>query len=278
MSEKKKILIVEDDDKTSHLLAQIFEEANYNYVQAYNGDSALNVVASNPPDLIVLDILLPDIDGFTICQKLKMDPKTNLIPIIMLTALSRREDFFTGLKVGADKYLTKPFDVDTLLKEIKELFILIEQLSHYPHSEVIHFTLNSELKHLNHFNNLLSTVLMRTSLSHKEVEEIKVGLYEIVTNAIEWGNQLKKHLFVDVRYEILNDWLTITVKDEGKGFNLKEYLKSHSDVFHQQEQRLNVGKRLGGFGLRIAKSCFDSFSYDEEANVIILKKQLMSVN
>ena len=123
---KNKILIVDDAIDTVELLKKRFQAEGYDTEEAYNGEEALNKVPEYNPDLIVLDVMMPKIDGYEVCQRLKSDEKTKYIPIIMLTAKGEIEHKVKGLEIGADDYLPKPFDYKELSARIKSLLKIKE--------------------------------------------------------------------------------------------------------------------------------------------------------
>ncbi len=108
-----KVLIVDDEPDTVELL-QIFLSKSYNTIPAYCGREALNKVRSEQPDIIILDIMMPDMTGYEVCKILKSDMKTMSIPIIMYSALSNSSDMKKGIDAGADEYLTKPVNIEKL--------------------------------------------------------------------------------------------------------------------------------------------------------------------
>ncbi len=114
------VLVVEDDPEINQLVGAYVEIAGYRYSPALDGQAALQQARRDPPALVVLDIMLPDVDGFEVCRRLRADPSTAKVPIIMLTALDREEHHQKGQTCGAAAYLTKPFDPDRLLKTIKQ--------------------------------------------------------------------------------------------------------------------------------------------------------------
>ncbi len=266
---KKNILIIEDDPSVSNMVAQIFKDKDFNTIQVFDGRSALTEIYRHHPDLIILDILLPDIDGFNICKMLKIERDTNHIPIIMLTGLSSSENISMGLKVGADGYITKPFDIHHLLSEANKLLSLKDK---YRGSEIISFTLNSELRFLNQLTTLISLSLNRSKLSSVAVAEVKSGVYEIVANAIEWGNQFQNHLLVHVDYQLLKESVTVMIKDEGMGFDCEGFMDPDYHPLEYQDGRLLKGKRLGGFGIKMTLSYFNHVSYNREEKQVILKR------
>ena len=118
---RKKILLVEDDTDMVELLRFNLKRAGYAVGTAVDGIEALKKARSIRPDLILLDLLLPELDGFAVCEILRGDPKTASIPIIILTAVSSQLSRFAGLDAGANAYFTKPFSHKNLLQCIQEL-------------------------------------------------------------------------------------------------------------------------------------------------------------
>jgi DNA-binding response OmpR family regulator len=109
-----KLLVVEDQTDTSDLLRRYFETVGYSVLNALTGAAAFEMAAAHHPAVIILDINLPDMDGYQVCKRLRADPRTDHIPIIFLTRRGDRHDRLNGLQSGGDDYLTKPFDVDEL--------------------------------------------------------------------------------------------------------------------------------------------------------------------
>ena len=121
MERTKKILIVDDAEDTVELLRKRFRSEGYDTAEAYNGEEALQKVPEYNPDLVVLDVMMPKIDGYEVCQRLKADEKTKYIPVLMLTAKGEVEHKVKGLNIGADDYMSKPFDYKELSARIRSL-------------------------------------------------------------------------------------------------------------------------------------------------------------
>lgn len=118
---KSKILVVDDEPDAVELVAFNLRNAGFDVVTAEDGAAALKKARSTTPDLMVLDVMLPEIDGFEVCKLLRRDPATAAMPIIMLTAKAAEIDRVLGLEFGADDYLTKPFSPRELILRIKKL-------------------------------------------------------------------------------------------------------------------------------------------------------------
>lgn len=117
--EKTRILVVEDEAPIQELLQFNLERNKYRVEMVDSGEKGLKQAAKIMPDLILLDIMLPGTDGLEVCKRLKTEPKTAPIPVIMLTALSEEADIVAGLELGADDYITKPFSPRVLLARVK---------------------------------------------------------------------------------------------------------------------------------------------------------------
>lgn len=125
---KAKILVVDDEPDLVETLIFRLQANDYEVISACDGQEGLEKARNTHPDIIILDLMLPKIDGFKVCRLLKFDVKYNKIPIIMFTARAQETDKRLGEEVGADAYITKPFDPKVLLSKIDELLRDREQL------------------------------------------------------------------------------------------------------------------------------------------------------
>ncbi|HRE46488.1 MAG TPA: response regulator [Aggregatilineales bacterium] len=116
---KGRILVVEDDADISNMLRIYFSGQGYDVQVAPRGGDALNITRKQSPNLIVLDIMLPDMDGYAVCRELRQTTRTKHIPIIFLTQRDERSDKLIGLEMGADDYITKPFDIEELKYRVR---------------------------------------------------------------------------------------------------------------------------------------------------------------
>ncbi len=119
------ILIVEDERNLSNLIRRNLEEEGHCILQAFDGTSALATAAAETPDLIILDIMLPGMDGLQVCRRLR---QTSIVPILMLTARAEEIDRVLGLEVGADDYLTKPFSMRELSARVRAILRRVEMM------------------------------------------------------------------------------------------------------------------------------------------------------
>ena len=120
MSQKMKVLIVDDEPFNVDYLEQRLEDLDYQIITAADGQEALDKIKSNQPDLILLDLMMPVLDGFAVLSEVKADPGLRDIPVIIISADHDSKSIVRGIKQGADDYLTKPVNADLLVKKVKE--------------------------------------------------------------------------------------------------------------------------------------------------------------
>ncbi|MGM0596499.1 MAG: response regulator [Myxococcota bacterium] len=119
MSDKKRILVVEDDEDINELVVYNLKNSGYEVKGALAGKIGMEAIAMFKPDLVLLDIMLPDMDGLEICRKLKSTPEYSGIKVIMLTAKGEDSDIILGLEIGADDYIPKPFSIGVLKARVR---------------------------------------------------------------------------------------------------------------------------------------------------------------
>ncbi len=120
-TDTKKVLIVDDDPSILLSLEFLMVKQGYQVFIARNGTEALEIVEAQAPHVIVLDVMMPDLDGYDVCQFVRRRAEWNYIRILFLSAKSKQEDVDRGLRLGANRYLTKPFSTRQLMREVQEL-------------------------------------------------------------------------------------------------------------------------------------------------------------
>ncbi len=116
-----KILIVDDEQDIVELLSYNLEKEGFSIVKAYDGEAALGLVRPEKPDLMILDLMLPKMNGLDVCKAIRRNPETANLPIIMLTAKGEEIDKIIGLEIGADDYITKPFSIKELIARVRAI-------------------------------------------------------------------------------------------------------------------------------------------------------------
>jgi two-component system response regulator RpaA len=165
-----RILVIDDDVAISELVAVNLEMAGYEVCQIEDGIKGQAMALQIQPDLIMLDLMLPRVDGFTVCQRLRRDQRTAEIPILMLTALSQTQNKVEGLNAGADDYLTKPFEVEEMLARIRALLRRTDRIPlAAKHSEILNYaslTLVPERFEAIWFNDIVKLTHLEFELLH----------------------------------------------------------------------------------------------------------------
>jgi len=163
---KGTILIVDDIPENLYILNKILIDNGYTVRPARNGESALKFIQTNLPDIILLDIKMPEIDGFEVCSRLKKDKRTSDIPVIFISALNDINEKIKGFKAGAVDYITKPFDSDELLARVR--------------SQMICQNLKKRLKEQN--KELLEITRQREDVNHVTHHDLKGLLSPIISS------------------------------------------------------------------------------------------------
>lgn len=270
-------LIVEDDLDASDILASLVRRHNFETIQAYTGEQGLQYARENRPDVIFLDLMLPDLDGYQICELLKLDRETNPIPVVMVTALSAEENRVKGFRVGADVYVSKPYTREEIDRAVEEALqhrarLQGDQVSHH-----VQFDLSSEVDSLKSVNELFGIILRATNLKDQEIIQLRTALQEMGQNAIEWGNRYDTSKRVQITVYVAQDRIEICVADEGEGFdpdNIPHAANPDVDPTQHFTVRDLLGLREGGFGILIAKGLVDEVKYNDAGNEVTLTKRL----
>lgn len=124
---KKKILIIEDTEFMTKLISDVLKKAGYEVISASNGPNGIQKVREEKPDLVILDVIMPGMNGFEVCKILRDDESNNLMPIIMLTAQENEDDKLEGLEIGADDYIIKPFNSRELVSRVRNTLKRIDR-------------------------------------------------------------------------------------------------------------------------------------------------------
>jgi DNA-binding response OmpR family regulator len=270
----RKALIVDDEQELGLILAEHLRRWGYEPTLLLEGKDVIDWVRKNQPTVILLDLMLPDIDGYAICEALKLDRETNLVPIIMTTALSDQADKVHGLQVGANAYLTKPFTADALNQAIKNAFDWLEGLRRHGTKGEIRFQLQSDTNFLEELNALLGSLFLFSGLTQQQVKQMTTAVRELGTNAIEWGHKKQSDRIMTIDYRIDPDKITIEIKDTGPGFNPAQipHAAQPDDPIGHMMVRETLGLREGGFGIMMSRGLVDEMAYNEKGNEVRLVK------
>jgi len=163
--ERKKILVVDDQLHNVLLLKTRLEKAGYSVLEAYDGQEALDITMKEFPDLILLDIMMPNISGYEVCERIVSNEKTKNIPVILVTALNKPEDLKKGYEVGAFDYIKKPYNITELLKRVNYALRLSES--------------TMVIRELKNLKNVLENIQLDNSRMKAIIGKIKLEISEV---------------------------------------------------------------------------------------------------
>jgi len=272
-------LIVEDHPEQAGLVARILRMREFEPIIAEDGNTGLRLAREHLPDVLLLDLMLPDINGFDVCRQLRLDRSTMLIPVVMLTALNDMQHRVHGFRVGANAYVTKPYGVDELFQAISAARAWHASMQQRSLQGEVNVELNSEITLLKDLNDFLMHVCQARPLSSEQVMQLQQSVMEMAHNAIEWGNRHQSERPVKITYRIYEDHLEITVRDQGPGFDRSHlpHAAMLDDPFSHLDVREKLGLRAGGFGLLICQGMVDEMRYNESGNEVTLIKRFASL-
>ena len=270
------VLIVDDERDTNDILASLCQARGFTPVQLFAGAQVVAAVRAHAPDVILLDLMLPDVDGFVVCDQLKRNRETNLIPVVMVSALNTADHRAAGVRVGANGYLSKPFTPEQLYDAIdKAVAWRREHEQRGTHGE-IHFDVRSEATYLTQVNDMLSDLFAHTPLTERQIKDLRQAVMEMGGNAIEWGHRKNAELVLTIIYRIDPEAVTLIIRDQGPGFDPRNipHAASDEDPIGHLDVRNDLHIREGGFGIMLAKGLVDEFKYNEKGNEVTLIKRL----
>lgn len=266
MGDKHRILVVDDDKDLCKMLHTYLTSKGFEVDVAHNGEVAIEMTPGGNYDLIILDIMMPRVDGYEVCRRLKTQREFNAIPILMLSAKSTEQDKITGLKTGADSYIFKPFDITELLKTI---YATLEKarLAREKHGvqHRISFQIESRFTYLEQVNDLISCLFSSTNLSPDEIWELKLALHELGINAIEHGNKMDPGKQVDISCSIFEDRLEFEIEDEGEGFDINKVADPTKDAGLARDR---------GRGIFLVSRLVNEFTYANNGSKVRMIRRL----
>jgi DNA-binding response OmpR family regulator len=273
-------LIVEDHPDQAEMVARLLKLRDFEPHIAPDGASGLDMARSLIPDILLLDLMLPDINGFDVCRRLRTERETMLTPVVMLTALNDSENRLHGFRVGANAYVTKPYGVEQLFDAIAAARAWRAELERSNLQGEIHVEINSEVTLLNDLNDFLLTLCKTTPFETEQVMHLRQAVMEMAHNAIEWGNQHQTDRLVSIRYRVFEDRVEIVVRDQGPGFDRTNlpHAAVIDDPFTHLDVRDKLGLRAGGFGLMICHGMVDELRYNDVGNEVTLLKRFRAAD
>ena len=269
------VLIVDDERDANEILASLVQARGFQAVQLFEGQHVVDTVRRTTPEIILLDLMLPDVDGYTVCEQLKRNRETNLIPVIMVTALGGTSHRTQGVSVGANVYVTKPFLPEHLFKAMDQALAWRKEHEAHGTTGEIQFNIRGEMEYLHQANDMLTDLYTHTPLTERQIRDLRQAVMEMAGNAIEWGHRRNAELPLRITYSINSTGITLLIQDQGPGFNPGQipHAANDEDPIAHLEIRTNLGLREGGFGIMLARGLVDEFRYNDLGNEVTLIKR-----
>ncbi len=208
-------LIVEDEPAANELMALLMKLRGYATESAYTGAEAIALIERHEPDLILLDLMLPDMSGYQVCEAVKSRKQTTLIPVIMVSARIAAQNRAESFALGADGYVSKPYTPDQLFEAITEAESWRRKMLAEPENgdATVKFTTDDEDEALRRLSQLRSVVFSRTPLRIEEVQRVDAALRAIRADAEKWGRAQGISKVATVDFQALHNCLILTLRD-----------------------------------------------------------------
>lgn len=241
------ILIVDDVLENLQVLSKVLRQANYQITAATSGEKALAMLEKSNPDLILLDVMMPGLSGFQVCQKIKLMERFQTTPIIFLTAKAEQEDILRGFETGAVDYVTKPFQFPELLARVSthvELKRSREQLA----------TSHQQLKQLSQTKDEFLRIVSHDLANPLNAIKLTAGTVRLYAHRYTETQLVQKMQTIDHAvknmHELINNLLNVDAIDSGRfqitpeDFDLLELVRAQTELFHEAAQLKNLQLKL----------------------------------
>jgi CheY-like chemotaxis protein len=206
-------LIVEDEPEANHLLAMLVQLRGYQTSSAYTGNEALEKVRDDPPDIVFLDLMLPDINGYDVCRSLKTKKATSLIPVVMVTARVAAENRLQSFHVGADDYIPKPYTPDQIFQAMDDADAWRRSVEQQGAEGEVRLGISDDGETLRQLAQLRNLLVGRTPLDLEAIRRIGAALKTIQESADAWRHTHQSPLGASLAYRLDEERLTLTLHD-----------------------------------------------------------------
>jgi CheY-like chemotaxis protein len=207
-------LIVEDEPEANKLLSLLVQLRGYRTVSAYTGGEALEQVEAGHPDVVFLDLMLPDTNGFDVCRRIKSRRGTSMIPVVMVTARLAAENRAQSFRVGANEYVPKPYTPDQIFAALRAADCWRREIEEHPDRGAIEVETGHETGPFAGVTRLWSVLLARTDWDESEIRQFGLALLELGQEALEWGHRHGVAHVATFTYEIESDRVRVVVRAE----------------------------------------------------------------
>ena len=207
-------LIVEDEPAANQLLSMLVQLRGYQTDSAFSGGEAIRKADDHHPDLVFLDLMLPDITGYEVCQALKDRRATSDIPVVMVTARLADENRVRGFRAGASDYIPKPYTPDQIFSALSHAGAWRSRVDDLQASGSLPLDARDDVAHLRHASDLRSLLLGRSALDEDSVRCLGEALSEILQRGVDWGRSHDQSRVATVDFRLEPGRFALTLRDE----------------------------------------------------------------
>ena len=252
-----KALIVEDEPEANELLAMLVQLRGYQTDSAFTGREALEKAERGRPDLVFLDLMLPDINGYDVCRALKASRDTSAIPVVMVTARLASENRVQGFRAGATDYVPKPYTPDQIFGAMAHADAWSRTLAEGEMEGTIPLDARSEVAHLREISRLRSLLLEHTPLSEDAARAMDQVLVDVALRGVDWGCRSGQCLVASLHYRWDEQGVEITLRDESG------WLAADSP------------RKPEGLGGLIGRGRFDEVAFNDSAGQVVMTRRFL---
>jgi DNA-binding response OmpR family regulator len=251
-------LIVEDEPEANRLLSLLVQMRGYDTESAFTGGEALEIVRRHRPDIVFLDLMLPDTNGFEVCTALKGNRKTSMIPVVMVTARMAAENRQMSYRVGASDYVPKPYTPDQIFDAMAAADSWKRDIEGHADVGEIAIDTRDDVEPFAEIGRLQSLLLLRTRWDEESVRQFHADLVAMTQALLDWGRHHGVQRVAKIRYDLSTERVALDIEDGSGCFGAE-------DLPHDQA----LGKLIG-------QGRFDVVQFSETGDVVHLSKQSVS--
>ncbi len=207
-------LIVEDEPAANQLLSMLVGLRGYETNSAFTGKDAIKKAEEQRPDVVFLDLMLPDINGYEVCKALKECRTTNEIPVVMVTARLAAENRIQGFRAGVIDYVPKPYTPDQIFQAMKRASNWRSHMRELPGSTVLEVKADDDVAYLQQASDIRSLLLSRTTLDEPSIGRLNSALVDILNRGVEWGRKNNCNCIARLGVEVERNHVALTIHDD----------------------------------------------------------------
>ncbi len=207
-------LIVEDEPEANKLLAMLLQLRGYKTISAFRGDEALEMIHEHAPDVVFLDLMLPDMNGYDVCRSLKSSATDSLIPVVIVTARLTAENRIQSFEVGADDYIPKPYTPDQVFDALAQSCAWKEQVDSPRVEGEVALDLRDDGETLRRLARLRRLLQFRSRLDPDAIDRVSTAIKELWSSVDTWSRRRRLDKVATLDYSLTEDALTLVIHDE----------------------------------------------------------------